>query len=154
MKKIHYIHPITKEYLKTHSIETKFIGKNIPNFVEVVPPVVKNGFTRCFINDNWAYVEDNRTKKIHNINSKQIFVCDYLGVIKDGFALGEYKKSNSEIELEAKELNNSKIFAEIQELEFKQLRTIREALISNPDIDTSRLESSETEIVALRAKLI
>lgn len=103
MKKILYwVNPTTKELRYSKEIDTASLGNNTPNTTEKEPLKVKEGFAICFISNSWEYVEDNRDKYIHNIETKEDSICNYLGEIKTGFTLGKYEKSISELLSEAK----------------------------------------------------
>ena len=102
-KTLHYLDRITKEHLITREVDTAFYGTNIPNTTEGELLPFKNGFARCFYSNKCEYVEDNRTKDIHNTETKENSICDYLGALKSGFALGEYIKTVQELESEQKE---------------------------------------------------
>lgn len=108
-KTLHYINPITKEYLETKEIDTAYYGLNIPNTTESDLLPHKNGFARVFKTKICEYVEDNRTKDIHNIQTKQNSICDYLGPLKTNFKLGKYIKTQDELLADAKVLKTEKI---------------------------------------------
>jgi len=103
MKKIlHYLDRITKEYQVTKEIDTAFYGTNIPHTTEGELLPFKNGFARCFYSNKCEYVEDNRNKDIHKMETKEDFICHYLGSLKAGFALGKYVMTAAEKKAESK----------------------------------------------------
>lgn len=62
-----------------------------------LPP--KSGFVVCFNEsiEEWEYVEDNRGMDIHDTVTKEDSICDYLGALKEGYALGKYVKTAEEV---------------------------------------------------------
>lgn len=110
MKKIlHWYYPTTKELRYSKEIDTKKFGDNHPNTTEKEPLKAKEGFAVCFISNDWKYVEDNRTKDIHNTETKENSICDYLGALKTGFALGKYIKTESELLAAARSIKVNEI---------------------------------------------
>lgn len=98
MKKIlHYLDRITGEYLITREVDTAFYGINIPNTIEGELLPFKDGFSRFFHSNKCEYIEDNRNKDIHNTGTKEDSICDYIGALKSGFALGKYIKTEAEL---------------------------------------------------------
>lgn len=105
MKKIlSWFSPTTKELRYSKEIDTNLLGNNIPNTTEKDPLEPKENFAILFISNSWEYVEDNRGKDIHNIETKEDSICDYIGAIKEGFVLGKYIKTTSEVLKESKDL--------------------------------------------------
>jgi len=81
----------TKEFLSTSDAAVNPLDKDsflIPaNATTIKPLETKKGFTICFNDDKWEYVEDNRNKTVYSIEDKTESLVDYLGAIKDGFTL-------------------------------------------------------------------
>ena len=101
------------EYLESKKLNKAF-GTSIPNTTPKEPLAPKLGFAVCFneTTAEWEYKEDNRGKALHDINTKQNLICDYLGALKDNHKLGDYVKTADEIakEIQAKENQTNQSF--------------------------------------------
>ena len=72
----------TKEFLEELEINEAY-GNNLPFTTTVKPLAKKDGFSICFNEDKWEYIEDNRNTTVYNKETKQESKIDYLGKIKD-----------------------------------------------------------------------
>ncbi|OCG71935.1 hypothetical protein A9G43_04060 [Gilliamella sp. Occ3-1] len=86
---INYHYDNSKE-LKPFSYMTEATENTYPpdNALRIKPEF-KDGYWPCEKNGKWILVEDNRNKKVYNIETKKSNEVDYLGKIKDGFTLLE-----------------------------------------------------------------
>jgi len=139
MKKIlHWFNPTTKELRYSKEIDTEMFGNNPPNTTANEPLESKESFTICFINNSWEYTEDNRTKNIHNIETKEDSICDYLGALKSGFALGKYVLTATE----KKEESNNKILDTAKANYIKKVNSLTAGV---PNTETSTWNKQEIE---------
>ena len=101
------------------------------NATTKAPLSAKDGFTVCFNEelDKWEYKEDFRGQDIYNEETKENSICDYLGVIKNGFVLGKYiepekPKTEEEIIAEYKSYYLEKFNAKLDELDYDDIATV------------------------------
>ena len=76
----------TKEFMQELEINEAY-GDNLPFTTEIEPLTKTDGFSICFNDTKWEYVEDNRDKTVYTKDTKQELRVDYIGVIKDEHTL-------------------------------------------------------------------
>lgn len=119
------------------------IEYNIPaGCYEDAPLVKKEGYSQIRKNEKWEYIEDNRGKIFSIINGSED-VYSELGPIPEGytkikpepFQKWNGKKwiddVNAKTEFE-KQINNNKIISELQDIDLKSIRSLREWLNQQP----------------------
>ena len=76
----------TKEFIQELEINEAY-GTNLPFTTTIKPLAKKDGFTVCFNDTNWEYIEDNRDKTVYVKVTKEELKVNYLGKIKDEHTL-------------------------------------------------------------------
>lgn len=84
--KNYYFDNTNKLHPYTHQLDAT---KNTlpPDNALRIAPEFKDGYIPCEKDGKWVLVEDNREKKVYNIETKETFKIDYIGEIKEGFTL-------------------------------------------------------------------
>lgn len=68
------------------SVEHLPIGFGIPSHSTLIaPPESREGYARCFNNNEWVFVENHLGEVVYNTTTKAQSVVNYLGPIEEGY---------------------------------------------------------------------
>jgi len=137
----------TKEFLNEQIAKINPLKKDeflLPkNSTTIKPPLKEKGFIFIY-NENikkWEKFKDFRGQYIHDINTKDSFICDYIGELKQNHILGK----------EESKIHNFDIYLKLDEIDKKKVRAITDFLITN---DNTRLLELEKQANDLRSQLL
>lgn len=169
-KTVYQIDKNTGEYIgeayayKNPMFEKDGIEFNIPaGCFEDAPGIKKEGFSQIRKDDKWEYIEDHRGE-IYSIVDGSMKHHNELGILPEGYVKLKpepFQKWNgkewiddieSKKEFE-KQQNNNKIISELNEIDLKSIRSLREWLIGQPDAPKF-IKDYEIQAAEKRAKFI
>lgn len=169
-KTVYQTNVTTGEYIgeayahKNPMFEKDGIEFNIPaGCYEDAPGIKKEGFSQIRKDDKWQYVEDHRGE-IYSIFDGVPKIQSELGILPEGYVKlkpGQIQKWDGKKwidDVEAKkefekQNNNNKIMSELNEIDLKSIRSLREWLINQPRAPEF-IKNYENQAEEKRAKII
>ena len=155
---IHYSDKITGFYTQSVDIETPEGWKPPSYATTIAPPKLEFGKCARLIDGEWVIVDDPSYTTVWDKTTKKSIPCKIEEINHEthtsiepptsSHVWFEYGwKTQVEIDEIEKEKNNSKILAQLQEIDFKSIRAIREN-------DVEWIEKYKQDAIELRSKLI
>lgn len=87
--KIYLYNPVTKEFLKQDTSDKNPLDPNVPIIpacaTEVEPPAKQEGYAIVWVGNKWEYKEDHRGETWYNVDSKQLEVINFIGVLPKNY---------------------------------------------------------------------
>ena len=169
-KIVYQIDKNTGEYIgeayayKNPMFEKDGIEYNIPASCYMDAPLVnKDGFSQIRKDDKWQYIEDNRGE-IYSIFDCSSKIHNELGILPEGyvklkpepFQKWDGKKWVDDVDAKKefdKQINNNQIISELNDIDLKSIRSLREWLIGQPDAPKF-IKDYENQAAEKRAKII
>ena len=140
------------------------IEYNIPaGCYEDAPLLPKEGFAQIRKDEKWQYIEDNRGE-IYSVTDGSLKFQTELGILPNGYTRlkpGPFQKwdvskwvddPEAKAEFEKQE-NNYKVISELQEIDLKSIRSLREWLIQQPGAPEF-IKNYESQAAEKRAKIL